>query len=151
MFKPSGSCIHLKMCLAALALGGVLLATPDAGRAAGPYKKVQPVLAASTTVMDERLLEPDGSPLSVTSTIVTIDPGEETAWHKHGVPLFIYILSGEVTVDYGDRGTRTFGPGGSFVEAMDYWHRGTNRGTEPVRILTVSMGPDSAQGVIPKP
>jgi len=38
--------------------------------------------------------------------IVTIDPGEETAWHRHGVPTYIYILAGEVTVDYGEQGQR---------------------------------------------
>ncbi|MEO5375680.1 MAG: cupin domain-containing protein [Alphaproteobacteria bacterium] len=127
-----------------------LLAPVAAARAQSPYQKVQPVLATSATVLDEKLLLPDGSPLTITSTIVTIDPGEETAWHKHGVPLYVYILSGEVTVDYGDKGTRTFGPGGAFMEAMDHWHRGTNRGKEPVRILAVYMGSDKAQNVIPR-
>lgn len=123
---------------------------PSLASADGPYQKVQPVLTTSRTVLDEKLLLTDGSPLDVTSTIVTIDPGEETAWHKHGVPLFVYILSGTVTVDYGDKGTRSFGPGGSFMEAMDHWHRGTNRGTEPVRILAVYMGSEKARNVIPK-
>lgn len=154
MFERSGVTTVARRCFTALVLGITVVApvvrANGADHGAGPYKKVQPLLAASSTVMDEKLLLPDASPLQVASTIVTIDPGEETAWHKHGVPLFIYILSGEVTVDYGERGTRTFGPGGSFVEAMDVWHRGTNRGAEPVRILTVSMGPVDAPAVIPK-
>ena len=135
----------------AVVVVAVTLSAPlGAVHAAGPYSKVQSVLTSSTTVLGEKLLLPDGSPLNITSTIVTIDPGEETAWHKHGVPLYIYILSGEVTVDYGDQGTHTFGPGGSFMEAMDHWHRGTNRGSVPVRILTVFMGSDKALNVIPK-
>ncbi|MDP2646450.1 MAG: cupin domain-containing protein [Desulfobacterales bacterium] len=118
--------------------------------AEGPYKKVQPVLDTTKTVMEENLLQSDGSSLHITSTIVTIDPGEVTGWHKHGVPLYIYILSGEVTVDYGEKGMRTFGPGDSFMESMAHWHRGTNRGKEPVRILCVYMGSDKAKNVILK-
>lgn len=127
-----------------------LLTPPTLASAEGPYQKVQPVLDATQTVMGESLVQADGSPLHVTSTIVTIDPGEKTGWHKHGVPLYIYVLSGEVTVDYGDRGTRAVGPGGSFMEAMDVWHRGTNQGAEPVRILAVYFGSDQAPNTIPR-
>ncbi|MBF0127061.1 MAG: cupin domain-containing protein [Magnetococcales bacterium] len=117
-------------------------------RAQSPYPKVQPLLDTSTTVLDEPLRFPDGSPMRVSSTIVTITPGEETLWHRHGVPMYVYILSGEVTVDYRDRGTRTFGAGSAFVEAMRQWHRGTNRGREPARILVVHMGSEQARNVI---
>src|SRR4030042_3389414 len=140
----------MKIRYAAVIIVVTLIAPLTIARAEGPYKKVQPVLAPAKTVMEENLVQPDGSPLHITSTIVTIDPGEETGWHKHGVPLYIYILSGEVTVDYGEKGTRTFGPGGSFMEAMAHWARRTHRGKEPVRILCVYMGSDKAQNVIPR-
>lgn len=122
----------------------------SAAQAEEAYKKVQPVLSTSETVMGEKLQFPDGSPLNITSSIVTISPGDETVWHKHGTPLFIYILSGEVTVEYDNKKPRTFGPGESFMEAMDYWHRGTNRGKEPVRILAVFIASADAKKVIPK-
>lgn len=140
--------LRLRCAAAVFALG--VLTPHAAARAEGPYKKVQPVLTTSRTVLDEPLAHADGSPLTVSSMIVTIDPGEETAWHKHGVPVYIYVLSGAVTVDYGDQGTRAFGAGGSFMEAMDVWHRGTNRGAEPVRILAVYLGSDTARNVIPR-
>lgn len=142
--------IQMKIRYAALIIVVTLLASLPSASADSTYKKVQPVLDTTKTVMEENLLQSDGSPMHITSTIVTIDPGEETAWHKHGVPLYIYILSGEVTVEYEEKGIRTFGPGGSYMEAMAYWHRGTNRGKEPVRILTVYMGSDKAQNVIPR-
>ncbi len=134
----------------ALVIGVVLITFSATGHAEEVYKKVQPVLTTSETVMGEKLILPDGSPLTISSTIVTIKPGEATGWHKHGVPLYIYILSGEVTVDYGAKGTRTFGPGQSFMEAMDHWHRGTNQGKEPVRILTAYLESANAKKVIPK-
>ncbi|MBF0561022.1 MAG: cupin domain-containing protein [Alphaproteobacteria bacterium] len=140
----------MKTRFAAFILAVATVASLATVRAEEPYQKVQPLLATSETVLGEKLQLPDGSPLKITSTIVTIDPNEETKWHKHGVPLYAYVLSGEVTVDYGDKGTRTFGPGSAFMEAMDHWHRGTNRGKEPVRILAVYMGSDKAKNVIPK-
>lgn len=149
LFEHTGG-IVMKLRYAALIIVVILIAPLTIARADGPYNKVQPVLDTAKTVMGENLKLPDGSPLHIISTIVTIDPGEKTGWHKHGVPLYIYILSGEVTVDYGEKGERTFGPGGSYMEAMAYWHRGTNLGKEAVRILCVYMGSDKAQNVIPR-
>ncbi|MBF0340958.1 MAG: cupin domain-containing protein [Magnetococcales bacterium] len=121
-----------------------------AAHAQSAYQKVQPLLESSRTVLDEPLQWADGSSLQVLSTIVTITPGETTAWHKHGVPMYAYILSGEVTVDYGEQGTRTFRAGTAMMEAMNHWHRGTNQGQEPVRILVVYMGSDPSRNVIVK-
>lgn len=114
------------------------------------YKRVDPLLASDRTVIGETLGYPSGS-AKVTSSIVTIQPGEETAWHKHGAPLYAYILSGEVTVDYGGKGTKRFPAGSAFMEAMDHWHRGTNLGDRPVRILAVYLGSDQVENVIRKP
>ncbi len=122
------------------------------GVAAEPraYKRVEPLLASDQTVIGETLAYPAGN-AKATSSIVTILPGEETAWHKHGAPLYAYILSGEVTVDYGDKGTKRFSAGSAFMEAMDHWHRGMNLGDEPVRILAVYLGSDQVENVIRKP
>ncbi|MBF0183536.1 MAG: cupin domain-containing protein [Magnetococcales bacterium] len=114
------------------------------------YRTVQPLLHTTETVLHEPLTGADGSPLEITSTIVTIQPGEETAWHKHGVPLYAYILAGELTVDYGAQGVRQFPVGSAFMEAMDHWHRGRNLGRETVRILAVYLGTANGQKVIPK-
>lgn len=139
--------IRLRSLFAALALWSFAPAL----LAEGPYQQVQPLLMTSKTILDEPMLLPNGQPFKVTSTIVVINPGEETAWHKHGVPLYAYILSGSVTVDYGDRGERRFEAGSAFMEAMDHWHRGTNRGSEPVRILAVYLGVSDAPAVITQP
>ncbi len=138
-------------CRAIVLIGCCVVAMLRLAQAEEPYQKVQPLLTTSQTVLGEPLAWPDGSPLKIISTIVTIDPGEETKWHKHGVPLYAYVLSGELTVDYGDKGTRAFAPGSAFMEAMDHWHRGTNSGKEPVRILAVYLGTEKGKPVIPKP
>jgi quercetin dioxygenase-like cupin family protein len=69
--------------------------------------------------------------------------------HRHGVPLFAYILDGELTVDYGAHGTRVYRSGQAFMEAMEVAHFGINHGTQMVRILAVYMGAKGAEDVIP--
>jgi len=110
------------------------------------YQAVQQLLSTSTTVIGEPLAYAPGN-ARVTAAIVTIQPGEQTGLHKHGVPLFAYILSGEAVVDYGDKGEKAYPAGTAFMEAMDQWHRGMNRGVEPVRILAVYLGSDQGSNV----
>jgi quercetin dioxygenase-like cupin family protein len=95
-----------------------------------------PLLSTSTTVLGEPLRYPTGTP-HVTSAIVTLAPGARTILHKHGVPMFAYILDGEITVDYGTHGRRTYRKGQSLMEAMHVAHFGENTGTEPMRLIAV--------------
>ena len=84
-----------------------------------------------------------------TPPIVTLAPGARTILHKHGVPMFAYILDGEITVDYGTHGKRTYRKGQSLMEAMDVAHFGENTGKEPMRLIAVYMGAARAKDVIP--
>jgi quercetin dioxygenase-like cupin family protein len=109
-----------------------------------------PLLSTGTTVIGETLHYPTTGPAHVTAAVVTLPPGGHTILHKHGVPMFGYVLEGEVTVDYGDRGKRTFHQGDALMEAMDAAHFGADAGPQPVRILTVFIGADGAPpNVIP--
>ena len=109
-----------------------------------------PLLSTGTTIMGETLRYPTNGPAHVTAAIVTLPPGGRTVVHKHGVPLFAYVLEGEITVDYGARGKRIYRQGDALMEAMDMPHFGADAGPQPVRILTVYMGADGAPAdVIP--
>jgi quercetin dioxygenase-like cupin family protein len=108
-----------------------------------------PLLSTGQNVVGETIRYPTSGAAHVTAAIVTLAPGARTVVHKHGVPLFAYILEGELTVDYGAHGTRTYAKGQAFMEAMAVAHFGVNNGTQPVRILAVYMGADGAQNVIP--
>jgi quercetin dioxygenase-like cupin family protein len=135
--------------IALAVLAGCALTRPAAARdAAAPSYPAVPLLSTGTNIVGEKIHYPAGD-AHVTAAIVTLAPGGRTIVHKHGVPLFAYILSGELTVDYGTHGTRTYRQGQSFMEAMDVAHFGINKGTEPVRILAVYMGADGAKDVIP--
>jgi quercetin dioxygenase-like cupin family protein len=106
------------------------------------------LLSTSTTVLGEPLRYPTGA-AHVTSAIVTLAPGARTILHKHGVPMFAYILDGEITVDYGTHGKRTYRKGQSLMEAMHVAHFGENTGKEPMRLIAVYMGAARAKDVIP--
>jgi quercetin dioxygenase-like cupin family protein len=132
--------------LAALLAAFALLA-PAAARDQG-YPAV-PLLSTGQNVVGETLRYPTSGAAQVTAAIVTLAPGEQTIVHRHGVPLFAYILDGELTVDYGEHGRRIYRAGDAFMEAMDVAHFGVNTGTQPVRLIAVYMGAEGAQDVIP--
>jgi quercetin dioxygenase-like cupin family protein len=64
------------------------------------------------------------------------------------VPLFGYILEGELTVDYGAKGRRTYRKGDGFGEAMDEAHNGRYAGREPVKILAVFIGTEGVPDTV---
>jgi quercetin dioxygenase-like cupin family protein len=136
----------LRTLAAALLLAIVPLANRAAAQDSG-YPAV-PLLSTGTDIVGETLHYPRGA-AHVTAAIVTIAPGAKTIVHRHGVPMFGYILDGELTVDYGTHGKRTYRQGQALMEAMDVAHFGINSSSQPVRILVVYMGADGAQNVVP--
>jgi quercetin dioxygenase-like cupin family protein len=109
-----------------------------------------PLLSTGITVLGEPIRYPTSGPAHVTASIITLLPGGKTIPHKHGVPLFAYILEGELTVDYGTRGVRTYRQGESFMEAQDVTHFGENKGKQIVRLIAVYMGAKGSDDVIPE-
>ena len=107
-----------------------------------------PILSGNQTIIGQTIAYPPGV-ANVTAALVTIPPGGETGWHLHEVPLFGYILDGELTVDYGSEGTRIYGAGDGFLEAIDWPHNGVNLTDAPVTILAVYIGADGSQNSIP--
>ena len=123
-------------------------ASASAEQAYSPKVEVTPLLATGQTIIGQPFAYPEGKP-QVTAVIVTIPPGGETGWHEHAVPLFGYMLDGVLTVDYGAKGTRTYKPGDSLMEAMNWPHNGTNKGDVPVRILAVYLGAEGIPNATP--
>lgn len=114
----------------------------------GGYPAVS-LLSTSKTIVGETIRYPRNGEAHVTAAIFTLEPGGKSILHKHGVPLFAYILEGELTVNYGKHGTRTYKKGDSLMKAMNVAHFSVNNGTEPVRLLAVYMGARGAKDVVP--
>jgi len=130
---------------------GILISSAGPGNA---QEEVRDLLRTGKTVLEQPIVYPTGAPAEVTSAIITIEPGGERGWHKHDVPLFGYILDGELTIDFGPQGQRVFRKGEALVEAIGVPHNGRNLGSEPVCILAVFMGkqgtPDTVMVSQPK-
>ena len=137
--------------IAGLAMAGLAMSSHAGAQDAAPAKDYPavPLLSTGTSILGETIRYPKTGPAHVTAAIVTLAPGARTIMHKHGVPLFAYILEGELTVDYGARGKRTYAQGQSFMEAMAVAHFGVNNGAQPVRLLAVYMGAKRAKDVVP--
>jgi len=117
----------------------------DAGTAA---PSVATLLATGETILGQTVHYPDGAAARVTAAVVTLPPGAETGWHAHEVPLFGYVLAGELTVTYEGTGERTYRTGEAFMEAVGTPHSGRNRGTVPMRVLAVFMGAEGLANTV---
>ncbi len=120
-------------------LNAVLFTAPSAAEKQLKYARVVPLVTTSKTILDEPISYLRDT-AKIISPIITLQPGENTGVHKHGVPTYGYILSGAVTVDYGTHGKRTYRAGTAIIEAMEVWHDGTNDGPAPCRILVAFNG-----------
>jgi quercetin dioxygenase-like cupin family protein len=136
--------LSLVACVLLLLPGSLNPAVAETAQPAPPlahaYSGVRTVLSTGTTVTGEPIRYPTGAPAQLTALEITLQPGQQTGWHTHPVPLFGYILEGELTVDYGAKGQRTYRKGDGLAEAMNEAHNGRNLGQSPVTILAVFAG-----------
>lgn len=128
--------LWIYVALAILLALGILL---SGGKPAATQEETASLLDTGTTTLGQKLFYPAGAP-HVTAVVVTMQPGETTGWHRHDVPMFCYMLEGEITVDYGKSGTRTYRKGDALMEAVDVAHDGRNTGSGPARVLAVFFG-----------
>jgi quercetin dioxygenase-like cupin family protein len=108
-----------------------------------PYNKdvrVQTLLRTMTNSAGQPIHFPDKGTPEVSVLIVTIAPGKQTGWHQHPVPLFGYVMAGEVTVHLDKGETHTFREGEAFAECVDLLHNGVNTGTVPTKLLIFVAG-----------
>jgi len=107
------------------------------------------LLKTTTTGDGIPLVYPTGEAM-VTARLVEIPPGGETGWHRHPIPLFAYILEGEMTIIPDGAPPKHFKAGEAFMETAG-WHNGRNEGDVPVRLLSVYSGAVDIPLAIKKP
>jgi quercetin dioxygenase-like cupin family protein len=127
----------------ALALTALAAVAAPAREAVAEYNqavRATTLLRTTTDVAGTPLSYPTGAPAEVSGLLVELPPGAETGWHRHTVPCFAYILSGEIAVEQKDGPTRTFRAGDAFAELVGPEHNGRTVGTEPVRLVFFAAG-----------
>ena len=76
----------------------------------------------------------------ITVMKVEIKPGAETGWHSHPVPLYAYVLEGDLTVEAKGGKTYQFTASDAIVEFVNVPHNGKNLGTKPVALIAFYTG-----------
>ncbi|MGC2779755.1 MAG: cupin domain-containing protein, partial [Bradyrhizobium sp.] len=137
---------------ALVALLGLALAGAAAAQVRTPepvYPSVRTLLETGSTVTGEPIAYPAGA-ARISVVEITLAPGQQTGWHTHPVPLIGYIIEGELTVDYGAKGTRVYRAGEALAEAMNFAHNGRAGGSR-VKILAVFLGAEGVAGTVAAP
>jgi quercetin dioxygenase-like cupin family protein len=116
-----------------------------------PAAGVRTILSTGTTVTGEPIKYPSGAPAQLTALKITLQPGQQTGWHTHPVPIFGYILDGELTVEYGPKGQRVYRKGDGFAEATNEAHNGRNLTDKPVTVLAVFAGMEGVKDSVAAP
>lgn len=125
--------------LSAVALAAVLAGISVGAQAADMPGVTSALVLQSTTTGDGvPLAYPAGTP-QITSRLFEFAPGAETPLHRHAMPLYAYILEGELTLLSDGQPVRRFKAGEAFMETS-LWHLGRNETGKPLRLLAVFMG-----------
>mgnify|MGYP001626937217 CR=1 FL=1 len=106
----------------------------EGGITASPIK----IENKSTTVLNQPYNYPKGTP-AINPLNVTLGPNESTDWHKHPVPMWVYVTKGSFAVDYGSKGKRVVKAGDSYIEAINWCHKGIN-GVKKSKAIVVYLG-----------
>lgn len=102
-------------------------------------------------VLGRPITYPKKTPARVSSSVVTLEPGQETGWHKHNSPMFAYVLDGTVTVEYDAGVIKEYPAGTALMEAQGVWQNGTNKGDQTVHILVVNLGAKGVKNTVQRP
>lgn len=125
-----------------------IFAAPAHGNYEGVEATPVPLLGGDKTILEQTYAYPTGAPL-IKSYNVTIGAGKATDVHAHSIPVLVYMVSGQMEVDYGSKGKRTIKGGESYVEAINWCHQARTVGNKPVKILVSYLGQADADNMKP--
>jgi len=102
--------------------------------------KVETLLKTDTTSIGQKIVYPNFLSDEVTIAKVTIPPGKSTGWHKHTIPVFAYVLKGNLTVELENKQLKQFPENTTFSEVINTFHNGINNGKIDVVLIAFYMG-----------
>ena len=105
----------------------------------------------TATTADEPLLYLSTPNPVISSGILTIPPGGISRWMIHPVPAYVYILQGDLTVEFIDGKKKTFHEGEVILQPRAVWHRGRNEGQRSLRFLAAFLGAEGVPGIVHPP
>jgi quercetin dioxygenase-like cupin family protein len=104
-----------------------------------PPVVVTPVMKSAVTATGQPIQLPQKDAEIQVSTY-DIAVGAKLPVHKHPFPRYAYVLAGKIEVTNTEAGTvAVYETGGFIIEAVGQWHKASNIGTEPVKLLVIDM------------
>ena len=111
---------------------------------------VTPVKTTAVTSTGQPLILPQKN-VEVTASIYDIAPGATLPVHKHPFARYAYVLAGTLQVTNVDTGkSDVFKAGDFIVEMIDQWHRGSNIGADPVKLVVIDQIEAGAEATVLK-
>ena len=99
------------------------------------------LLKTSATRDEDRIVYPSGTP-QIISVIGTMEKDGRTALHEHPVPVFVYVLEGEIELRSENGEPQRYKAGQAFIESLDKKHQAHNVADKASKILVVFVGED---------
>ena len=140
-----GAALQLSTLLPSLAVAG----TP--AQEQGGAETITRLPDLTTTTAGEPLLYLSTPNPVISSDILTIAPGGVSRWMTHPVPAYIFVLQGDLTIQFADGTEKTVHQGEVALQPRAAWHRGRNEGKVPLRFLAVFMGAQGVPGILHPP
>ncbi|PST26941.1 cupin domain-containing protein [Mesorhizobium plurifarium] len=101
--------------------------------------ETQPLVKSSVSRDNEPIAYPAGKPEMI-SVIGTLAKGGRTALHEHPVPVYVYVMEGEVEVRTEGKEPHRYKAGEAFIETQNRRHQAFNVADAPSKILAVFIG-----------
>ena len=98
--------------------------------------------ATSTNVLGDPIAYPTGTP-ELASWTATFEKGGRSSRHQHPVPMYVYVLEGELEVQVADGEPYRIAQGQAIIEPQNRTVQAFNVADGPTKILVVAM---AAQG-----
>lgn len=133
-----------------LLLSFVLLSGLPASALAEDYAQatVEKLLVTSTNYAGIPLAWPASGKAEVTALVVHLPPGSSTGWHKHPVPVYAYMLEGEMTIRTENGVEKRFVKGEPIIEVVNMLHNGTSTGKSTASLVVFYTGTEGVPNVI---
>jgi quercetin dioxygenase-like cupin family protein len=100
---------------------------------------VRPVISTAVTASGQAITLPQKG-VHVVATTYDIPRGATLPEHKHPYARYAYVLGGTLRVTNTENGkSEVYKTGDFIVEAIGQWHKATNIGKGPVKLLVVDQ------------
>lgn len=127
--------------LTAIGVAGMVCLSAAALAAPSYETNVNTVIAKTDTTIIGQKIEVPKNPMVIFSSS-TFAPGARTPVHKHLYPHYVCIEAGTLTIVSSETGKEyPMASGACFLEMLDKWHYGINKGTVPVKTMVVDQVP----------